>query len=122
MQSDVAVTTDWVRERMKSGDELFFIELRHAGDVDLTLKKVRGALRVNSDDAGRHIAEIPTGRTVVVCSSAPDDNPAFELARELLGKGFRAHVLSGGLKAYLIAGLPVEEVGQGRDMARLRGS
>ena len=122
MASDLAVTTDWVRERMKSGETLFFIEMRHAGDVDLTLKKVRGALRVTSDDARRHIAEIPAGHTVVVCSSAPGDEPAFDLARELVGRGFRAYAISGGLKAYLSAGLPVEEVGQGRDMTRLRGS
>jgi hypothetical protein len=29
-------------------------------------------------------------------------------------RGFRAYAISGGLKAYLSAGLPVEEVGQGR--------
>lgn len=122
MERDLAVSTDWVRERMKSGEPLFFIELRHAGDVDLTLKKVRGALRVNNDDARRHIAEIPPGHNVVVCSSAPDDEPAFELAGELVDRGFCAYALSGGLKAYLVAGLPVEEVGQGRAMTRVRGA
>ena len=121
MESGLAVTTEWVRERMKSAEPLFFVELRHAGDLDLTVKKVRGALRVTTDDAQQHLSEIPKERVVVVCSSAPNDEPAYQLARLLLERGYRAHALSGGLKAYLGAGLPVEDVGPGRDMTRSRG-
>ena len=121
MENDLAVTTDWVRERLKGGEQLFFIELRHPGDLDLTVNKVRGALRATSDDVQKYLPEIPEDREVVVCSSAPTDEPAYQLARLLLQRGFRAHALSGGLKAYLNAGLPVEEAGQGRDMTRVRG-
>lgn len=121
MERDLAVGTEWVWERVKGEEPIFFIELRHAGDVDLTLKKVRGALRVTNDDAARHFAEIPRDRTVVVCSAAPNDEPAYELAGQLVKEGFRARVLSGGFMAYLAAGLPVEEVAQGRNMTRLRG-
>ena len=121
MESDLAVTTDWVWERLKDGESLFFIELRHAGDVDLTVTRVRGALRLNNDDARRRRAEIPKECLVVVCSSAPNDEPAFTLARQLAEEGFRARALSGGVKAYLQAGLPVEEVEAGRNMTRTRG-
>ena len=121
MESDLAVTTDWVWERLKDGEPLFFIELRHAGDVDLTVNGVRGALRLTNDDAQRRRAEIPGDRLVVICSAAPNDEPAFALARQLSGEGFRARALSGGVKAYLQAGLPVAEVGAGRDMTRTRG-
>lgn len=121
MESDLSVGTEWVWERIRSEEPLFFIELRHPGDVDFTLNKVRGALRVSSDDAKRHLAEIPRERVVVVCSAAPNDEPAFEFARRLVDDGFRARVLTGGVMAYLAAGLPVEEVARGRDMTRLRG-
>lgn len=121
MERDLAVSTEWVRERIKADEPLFLIELRHAGDADFTLRKVRGALRLTDDEARRHLPEIPEGRTVVVCCAAPGDEPALELARTLTERGLRAYALSGGLKAYLSAGLPVEEVGQGREMTRVRG-
>ena len=75
MENDLAVTTDWVRERLKGGEQLFFIELRHPGDLDLTVNKVRGALRATSDDVQKYLPEIPEDREVVVCSSAPTDAP-----------------------------------------------
>jgi rhodanese-related sulfurtransferase len=121
MEKDQGVTTDWVWQRIKNGEQLFFIELRHAGDVDLTLQKIRGALRVTQDNADKFFSEIPRGRMVVICSSAPTDEPAYLLARQLIQQGILACTLSGGVKAYLRAGLPVEEVVQSRNMTRIRG-
>lgn len=121
MQSDLAVTAEWVRERIRAKESLFFIEIKHAGDADLALNKVQGALKVTTDDAKRHLAEIPRGATVVVCSATPSDDPAWDLARYLVSEGVDAFVLTGGIRAYLVAGLPAEESGQVRDMTRLRG-
>jgi len=107
---------------MKRGEPIFFVEVRHGADRDLAVMKVRGALRLTDDDARNHLAEIPKERAVVVCSAAPGDEPAAELVRLLLGEGFQdAHLLAGGIRAYLSAGLPVEEIGEGRNMPRLRG-
>lgn len=122
MTSQSEVGTDWVREQLKHGEPVFFIEVRHAGDRDLAVMKARGALRLTSDQASKQIAEIPKEGTLVVYSSAPDDEPATLFAGQLLNHGFTAvHVLAGGFKAYLSAGLPVEDVGEGRNMSRLRG-
>lgn len=121
MLSDLAVSTDWVWERIKEGEPLFFIELRHPGDLDLSVHRVRGALRLNFDDAKRHLAEIPRDRVVVVCAAAPDDEPALELARLLKESGIQARALRGGLHEYLKAGLPAEEPRAARDMTRTRG-
>ncbi|HBG08377.1 MAG: sulfurtransferase [Geobacteraceae bacterium GWC2_58_44] len=122
MTNHLAVGTEWVQEQMKRGEPIFFIEVRHAGDLDLAVMKVRGALRLTHDDAQKHLPEIPKERTVVVYSTAPDDEPALTLVRLLLSNGVaNAHLLSGGFKAYLSAGLPVEEIGAGRNMTRSRG-
>jgi rhodanese-related sulfurtransferase len=121
MERDLAVSTEWLRERIKAGERPFLIELRRAGDVDLTLLKVRGALQLTDDEARRHPPELADGRTIVVCSAAPGDELALELARALTERGFEAFFLSGGKKAYLSAGLPVDEIGQGREMTRSRG-
>ncbi|MBU5637648.1 sulfurtransferase [Geomonas sp. Red69] len=121
MQRDLAVSTDWVWERIKEGEPLFFVELRHPGDADFAVQRVRGALRVNFDDARRHLQELPRDRLVVVCSAAPTDEPALELAAFLGDNGVRARALEGGVSGYLEAGLPAEEVKAARDMTRSRG-
>ena len=122
MTSDLTVGTDWVREQMKRGEPIFLVEVRHAGDRDLAVVKARGALRLIDHEAKDHLAEIPKARAVVVYSTAPNDEPAVALARLLASQGFgEAHALSGGFKAYLSAGLPVEEIGEGGNMRRLRG-
>lgn len=122
MMNDLAVGTDWVQEQMKRGEPIFLVEVRHAGDLDLAVMKARGALRLTHDDAQKHLAEIPRERAVLVYSTAPDDEPALAVARLLLSHGVtNVHLLSGGFKAYLRAGLPVEEIGAGRSMTRTRG-
>jgi rhodanese-related sulfurtransferase len=122
MMDDLAVGTDWVQEQVKRGEAVFFVEVRHAGDLDLAVMKARGALRLTHDDARKRISEIPKERLVVVYSTAPDDQPALELARLLLSQGAtKVHVLAGGFKAYRSAGLPVEEIGAGSNMTRARG-
>lgn len=121
MREDLEVSSDWVWERINAGEPLFFIEVRHPGDIDLSVQRVRGALRLTGDDARKHLSEIPRDRPVVVCSAMPGAEPALELARLLLGQGFQARALSGGLHGYLKAGLPAEEPAAARDMTRLRG-
>jgi rhodanese-related sulfurtransferase len=122
MRSELAVTTDWVREQMQRGEPIFFVEVRHAGDLDLAVMKARGALRLDHQEAPHRLAEIPRERAVVVYSTAPQDGPAEHLARLLHEQGHpNVHLLAGGIRAYLSAGLPVEDIGEGRNMSRLRG-
>lgn len=113
---------EWVHEQLKRGEAIFFVEVRHADDRDLAVMKARGALRLGDDEAQKRLGEIPKERFVVVYSSAPGDEPAENLVRLLGENGHQqARFLSGGFKAYLSAGLPVEEIGEGRNMTRLRG-
>ncbi|QWV92171.1 sulfurtransferase [Geomonas oryzisoli] len=121
MGRDLAVSTQWVWERIKGGEPLFFVELRHPGDADLAVYRIRGALRVNFDDARRHLREMPRDRLVVVCSAVPGDEPALELAAFLTDNGVPARALEGGVSRYLEAGLPADEVKAARDMTRTRG-
>ncbi|WP_224981565.1 rhodanese-like domain-containing protein [Geomonas agri] len=121
MRSELAVTTDWLWERIKEGEPLFFIELRHPGDADFAVHRVRGALRVDWDEARRQLPELPRDRLVVVVSGLPNDEPALELAALFKENGVQARVLAGGVAAYLGAGLPAQEVRAARDMTRIRG-
>lgn len=121
MQRELAVSVDWLWERIKEGEPLFFIELHHPGDVDLSLHKVRGALVVHVDDALRHLPELPRDRLVVICATVPVDEPALELASRLKEAGIEARALTGGVLEYLKAGLPAEERRAAREMTRNRG-
>lgn len=122
MTGDLAIGIDWVREKMKRGEPVFWVEVRHAGDGELAVVKVRGALRLTDHEAKDRLDEIPKERTVVVYSTAPNDEPALALTQLLASRGYgRAHLLAGGFKAYLSAGLPVEEIGAGAQMRRSRG-
>jgi rhodanese-related sulfurtransferase len=120
--SELEITVDAVKEQMKRGEAIFFLEVRLGGDKDLAVMKVRGSRRLADDDVQHHLDEIPRERKVVLYSTAPDDEPAVRAARLLLKQGFsNVQVLRGGFKAYLTAGLPVEEIGEGKHMTRARG-
>lgn len=121
MQKELVVSVDWLWERIKEGEPLFFIELHHPGDVDLSVHKVRGALVTNFDDALRHLPELPRDRLVVVCAAVPGDEPALELASRLKEAGVEARALTGGVLEYLKAGLPAEERRAAREMTRSCG-
>jgi rhodanese-related sulfurtransferase len=119
--NELAVDVNWLREQLHRDERIFFIEIRHAGDRDMALMKARGALRLTQDDAPRYLPEIPREGTVVVYSSAPGDEPAQAMVRLCESHGMRnAKFLKGGFRAYLSAGLPVENIGEGRNMTRVR--
>lgn len=104
------VSADAVKARLKEGGRLFFINVRHREDWDVALMKARGALRVDDEDVGQFLDEIPRG-TIIVYSTCPGDAPSVRTARLLQNKGRTdVHPLRGGFSAYLRAGLPVEEI------------
>jgi rhodanese-related sulfurtransferase len=114
------VTADSVKTQMKGGERLFFVNLRHHSDGDMSLMKARGALRVDDDELERHVDEIPRDRSVVVYSTCPGDETSIRAARLLKERGLDdVHPLVGGFNAYLQAGLPVEELGRGMPATRI---
>lgn len=111
MMDGFEVTADAVKKQMKRGEPLFFVNLRHHRDWDTAIFKARGALRANDDEVERHLGEIPRDRTIIIYSICPGDEPSIRAARLLQQHGFNdVHPLVGGLKSYLLEGLPVEEL------------
>ncbi|GFO59530.1 hypothetical protein GMST_18550 [Geomonas silvestris] len=120
--SDLEVSAESVRELLKRGEAIFFLEVRRGADKDLAVMKVRGALRLADDDVQNHLDEIPQERKVVLYSTAPEDAPALAAARMLRERGFAdVQVVTGGFNACRIAGIQVVETNEGKSMARLRG-
>lgn len=117
------ITAEKVRQQMKRGEAIFFVEVRREAAHDYGVMKVRGALRLTDAEVPHRLDRIPHERRVVVYSTAADDQPAFEAARLVQESGHpQVEVLVGGLKACLTAGLPFEEVDRAKEMARLRGA
>ncbi|ANA40944.1 MULTISPECIES: rhodanese-like domain-containing protein [Geobacter] len=122
MMDELGISADEVKSRMKSGEELFFVNLQHHQDWDLAVMKVRGALRVPDDRLEQHFAEIPRDRPLIVYSTCPGDEPSLRAARFLQQHGWNdVHFLIGGFNTYCEAGLPVEDVGTGSTSKKLRG-
>jgi rhodanese-related sulfurtransferase len=102
------VTGEAVKQSMHHGDPLMFVELRHHHKHDWSLLKVRGALRIESDELEQHLAEIPHDRPIVVLSDCPGEEASARAADMLLKGGWSdVHTLVRGFDAYLEAGLPV---------------
>ncbi|GLI38813.1 sulfurtransferase [Geobacter hydrogenophilus] len=119
---EFGITAGEVKSRIKSGEKLFFVNLRHHQDWDLAVMKVKGALRVPDDGLDQHLAEIPRDRPIIVYSTCPGDEPSLRAVRFLQQQGWNdAHFLIGGFNKYCEAGLPVEEVGVGNTSKKLRG-
>ena len=111
------VSVDTVKKLLKSGDPLFFVNLRHHLDWDTAVMKARGAFRVSDDRVEQHLSEIPRDRTIIIYSICPGDEPSIRAARLLQQHGWNdVHPLDGGFYAYLRAGLPVVGI-PGRDVA-----
>src|SRR5262245_49619036 len=77
------VTAAAVKEHLKGGDPLFFVNLRHHQDWDTAIFKARGALRVPDDEVEKHLDEIPHDRTIVIYSICPGDEPSIRVAQSL---------------------------------------
>ena len=120
MKDGFEITADEVKARLRSGEKLFFVNLRHYRDWDLAVMQARGALRIPDNKVEEHLEEIPKDRTVVVYSTCPGDEPSIQAAQFLRQRGWHeVHPLVGGFKAYLCAGLPTEELGEGSATRRL---
>jgi rhodanese-related sulfurtransferase len=105
------VTIDTVKQHIEEGDIPQFVEVRHHQDHDWSLYKARGVVRVDDNELGRHLSEIPHNRAIVLYSTCPEDEASIRAARLLMNEGWDdVHPLVGGFNAYLNAGLPVENV------------
>jgi rhodanese-related sulfurtransferase len=97
MMNGFEVAIDEVKARMKSGGQLFFVNVRHHQDWDLAVMKVRGAPRVPDNEVEKHLDEIPRDRTIIVYSTCPGDEGSIRAAQMLQQHGWNdVHPLVGG--------------------------
>jgi hypothetical protein len=59
------ITTDEVRERMKRGEPIVFVDARSAESWGKADSQIAGSVRVPPDDVAGHLSTIPQGRAIV---------------------------------------------------------
>jgi rhodanese-related sulfurtransferase len=89
-------------------------DVRSHGYFDAKATRIQGSRRLDPNALHQSGPEMPDGSTVFVYCTCVRQATSTKVARELqtmlLGKNVRVRVIQGGLRAWVKAGLPVEEV------------
>lgn len=102
---------DEVWRKLRAGEPLAVVDLRHQNEIDFVGAKVPGAIHILPNDLGQRVAEIPTDRDIVLYCSCPNEATSARTAMRLQSKGVqRIRPLLGGFDGWVEAGLPIESV------------
>jgi membrane protein DedA with SNARE-associated domain/rhodanese-related sulfurtransferase len=94
---------------MEAGEQPIVVDVRSPTARTLEPRWIPGAIHVPVDDVGRHIAELPRDRKIVVYCTCPSEASAARVAKALINHGFKeVRPLYGGLDAWIEAGYAVD--------------
>jgi membrane protein DedA with SNARE-associated domain/rhodanese-related sulfurtransferase len=98
-----------LREMLDRGDAPIVLDVRSRTHRKLDGRRIPGARPVDLDDLEPPMAQIPSGRTVVVYCACPNEATAVKVAMLLMRRGIRdVRPLAGGIDAWTAAGLKTE--------------
>jgi membrane protein DedA with SNARE-associated domain/rhodanese-related sulfurtransferase len=100
-----------VWRKIRGGDALAIVDLRHQQEIDLVGAKLPGAIQILPADLGTRVGEIPKDRDIVLYCSCPNEATSARTAMRLQSRGVqRIRPLRGGFEGWVAAGLPVESI------------
>jgi membrane protein DedA with SNARE-associated domain/rhodanese-related sulfurtransferase len=100
---------------MEAGEQPTVVDVRSNTARTLQPQWIPGAIHVPVDDVGRHLAELPRDREIVVYCTCPSEASAARVAKLLINHGFKeVRPLYGGLDAWIEAGYAVDGTPQAR--------
>jgi membrane protein DedA with SNARE-associated domain/rhodanese-related sulfurtransferase len=100
---------------MEAGEQPIVVDVRSPTARNLEPRWIPGAIHVPVDDVGRHLAELPRDREIVVYCTCPSEASAARVAKVLINHGFKeVRPLYGGLDAWIEAGYAVDGTQQAR--------
>jgi rhodanese-related sulfurtransferase len=94
--------------RYDRGEVTIIDQLTTNQDLRAT-SKIRGAIRIPSDELPSRLGELPQDRGVISYCTCPQDELSARVALFLRKYGYEAWALEGGLDAWIAAGYPTEE-------------
>jgi membrane protein DedA with SNARE-associated domain/rhodanese-related sulfurtransferase len=101
---------------MEAGERPTVVDVRSPTARTLEPRWIPGAIHVPVDDVGRHIADLPRDRKIIVYCTCPSEASAARVAKALINHGFKeVRPLYGGLDAWIEAGYAVDGTPPARD-------
>lgn len=102
------MSKDDLKQRLEAaaGDRPVVVDVRLKYPYEHSTVTLPGAIRIGAgalDPAG-----LPRDRDIVLYDSDPSDMVSERLAADLIGRGFRAFVLAGGIVEWMTAKLPTD--------------
>jgi membrane protein DedA with SNARE-associated domain/rhodanese-related sulfurtransferase len=85
-------------------------DVRSHGYLDAKATRIVGSRRLDPNELNRSSEEFPRGQLVYVYCTCVREATSVRVARELQSRGVAVAVIKGGLRAWKVAGLPVEAV------------
>ncbi len=101
---------DWLQQQ----EQPLLLDARSELARDMDTVKIYGAQLFDATALRRSARQLRPVHAIVVYCSCPNDVTALRVAGYLRRKGFKAHVLSGGLDAWKEAGFVLEPSAMGR--------
>jgi rhodanese-related sulfurtransferase len=96
-------------ELIQAGVQPIIVDVRSHTAKALEPRSIPGARHVPVDEVGRHVADLPRDRDIVVYCTCPNEASAARVAKILMNHGFKkVRPLHGGLDAWVAAGYSVD--------------
>jgi rhodanese-related sulfurtransferase len=112
--ADLSVTRIGAEEvlyRLHRGERIAFVDARREPEWRQAEEKLPGAVRLAPERADDTLPLIPPGRTIVAYCTCPAEASSIGAAELLKASGYGdVYVLFGGLRAWRVAGGPLEQV------------
>jgi membrane protein DedA with SNARE-associated domain/rhodanese-related sulfurtransferase len=94
---------------IQTGAEPIIVDVRSPTARSLEPRSIPGARHVPLHEVGRHIADLPRDRDIVLYCTCPNEASAARVAKILMNHGFKkVRPLHGGLDAWVAAGHPLD--------------
>jgi rhodanese-related sulfurtransferase len=101
------ITKEELKQRLDTPDTApLLVDVRLKYPYEHSSVRLPGARRLTEDELAG--AALPKDRDIVVYDSDPDEVVSARVAADLIGRGFTAAALQGGIAAWMGASLPTE--------------
>jgi rhodanese-related sulfurtransferase len=101
------ITKEELKQRLDAPETApLLIDVRLKYPYEHSTVRLPGARRLLSDEVAA--AALPKDRDIVVYDSDPDEVVSARVVADLIGRGFKAAALQGGMAAWMGANLPTE--------------
>lgn len=98
-------------EARKEVEEGRAVLLDVRGAAEASAERIGGALAIPLNQLAARRAELPKGKTIITYCACPNEESSNAAAGQLMGAGFSASALSGGIEGWRRAGYPMTSGG-----------